>query len=157
GGGAIGGTIRYISTKPQTDATHVQLGSTLSSTDHGGNNYDVRGMLNLPLIQDKVALRANLGYFDNQGYVDNVRTGRDGINFDRTLSGRLALLARPTDLLSVELTHYYQRGDYGAGPGRYEQFGGFEVDNFAPGAQAQRKAELTNLSLTYDFARSQLV
>jgi iron complex outermembrane recepter protein len=157
GGGAIGGTVRYISKKPDLSGTSARASSGLSSTQGGGTNYDVNGMLNMPVVEDKLAFRANVGYFDNAGYIDNVRTGRDNINWDRTLTGRFALLAQPTDELRVELTHYYQRGHYGAWSDAYETLGGHSVDTYEPPVnEGQHTANLTNLSVTYDFGWSEL-
>lgn len=156
GGGAIGGTIRYISTKPDLVETDARVTASMSATEGGGTNHDVAGMLNLPLIEDKLALRANLGYFDNAGYIENVRLGTDDINWDRTVSGRVALLARPVDAFQLELTHYYQRGNYGASSEAYEMLGGHRMDKYAPAGERQRRAGLTSLSLSYDFGWSQL-
>jgi iron complex outermembrane recepter protein len=156
GGGAIGGAIRYISTKPDLVESDARVGTSVSSTEGGGMNQDVTGMLNLPLIDDKLALRVNLGYFDNDGWIDNVRLGSKRINWDRTLSGRIALLARPTDQLEIELTHNYQRGRYGARSEAIETLGGARVDTYAPGGEGQLRAGLTSLSMTYDFGWSEL-
>jgi len=157
GGGAIGGTIRYISKKPDLNAVSARASSGVSSTQGGGTNYDVSGMLNMPVVEDKVAFRANVGYFDNAGYIDNIRTGRDNINWDRTLSGRFALLVKPSDEFRAELTHYYQRGRYGAFSEAYEMLGGRRVDTYEPPVDDGRSTvNLTNLSLTYDFGWSEL-
>ena len=156
GGGAIGGTIRYISTPPDLAKTSGRLSGTFSSTSGGGDNQDVSGMLNLPLVEDKVAVRANIGYFDNDGYIDNVRVGVSNINWDRTVSGRLAVLAKPVDALDIELTHYYQRGEYGADTTAFEHLDGRSVDTYAPVGEGYRRAGLTNLSVTYDFGWSEL-
>jgi iron complex outermembrane recepter protein len=155
GGGAIGGTVRYISTKPDLVDAAARADAGMSFTEGGGTNYDVSGMLNLPLIDDKLALRVNLGRFDNDGFIDNVRLGQSRINWDRTLSGRLALLAKPNDQLQATLTHYYQRGRYGARSEAYEMLGDARVDDSVPGA-GQRRTGLSSLSLTYDFGSSEL-
>jgi outer membrane receptor protein involved in Fe transport len=156
GGGAIGGTLRYISTKPDLLETDARLSTMVSSTESGGTNQDVSGMLNLPLVEGKLALRANLGYFDNDGWIDNVRLGTQRINWDRTTSGRVALLAQPTDAMQIDLTHYYQRSSYGSGSDTTEFLGGFRVDTYAPDGEAQRRAGLTNLSVKFDFGWSEL-
>src|ERR687895_712235 len=96
-------SISSCSTPPDLAQTSGRVSGTVSSTSGGGDNQDVSGMLNVPLIEDKVAVRANVGYFDNDGYIDNVRLGVSDINWDRTLSGRIAVLARPIDQLDIEL------------------------------------------------------
>jgi len=157
GGGAIGGTVRYISKKPDLRNTEARVSSGVSSTQGGGTNYDVSGMLNMPVVEDKVAFRANLGYFDNAGYIDNIRTGRDNANWDRTASGRFALLVKPSDQFRAELTHYYQRGRYGAWSEAYENLGGRRIDTYEPPVnQGGTTVNLSNLTLTYDFGWSEL-
>ncbi|MFC4312758.1 TonB-dependent receptor [Steroidobacter flavus] len=156
GGGAIGGTLRYISTKPDLHETDARISTMASSTEGGGTNQDVSGMLNLPLVEGKLALRANLGYFDNDGYIDNVRLGTKRINWDRTTSGRVALLAQPIDSIQIDLTHYYQRSNYGSPSDADEFLGGRRVDSYAPEGEAQRRAGLTNLSVKFDFGWSEL-
>lgn len=156
GGGAIGGTIRYISTRPDLAATDARLSTTVSSTQGGGTNQDVSGMVNLPLIEDKLAIRANLGYFDNAGYIDNTRLGLTDINWERTVSGRVALLARPIEPLQIELTHYYQAGDFGSPAAAFEMLGGRRVDTYAPNGRADRRNNLTNLSVQFDLGWGEL-
>lgn len=156
GGGSIGGTIRYISTKPAFNQVEGRVGGLLSGTAHAGTNYDATGMLNLPVVEDKAAIRMSVGYFDNDGYIDNVRLGNKGINWDRTLSGRFAFLARPFDGLDIELTHYYQRGKYGDFGEVFDQFDGLEEDTYGPPGRGQKEVNLTNLTVSYDLSLAKL-
>ena len=83
-----------------TGRKRCACGRHASSTQGGGANHDVSGMLNLPLIEDKFALRANLGYFDNDGYIDNVRLGVNRTSIGTALyPAGSHLLARPIDPL----------------------------------------------------------
>ena len=54
GSGSMGGTIRIITNKP--DATQTDGRIRLEVSDDGG--YQANGMVNVPLIEDKLALRA---------------------------------------------------------------------------------------------------
>jgi len=72
GAGAQAGVLRYITNKPQlnTFATDVKVG--VATTAHGDESYNVEGVLNIPLITDKLALRL-VAYHDKRGgYIDNV-------------------------------------------------------------------------------------
>lgn len=155
GGGAIGGTIRYITTKPNLAETKAEIGGSVSTTAHGDFNYGTQATVNLPLVTDRVALRASAGYFDNDGFIDNVALRAEGINWDRTVSGRLALLARLTDSFDAELTYYLQRGEFGDGSGADDDVGERQVSFTHPGSQTTT-AQLANLTLTYDFGRAVL-
>lgn len=73
GSGSLGGTIRYIPKKPDTDAFYAEVGSKISSTrESGGLSSDTYGVINLP-ISHNLALRTVIGYVDNQGFIDATR------------------------------------------------------------------------------------
>ena len=156
GSGSIGGTIRYISTKPAFNEVRSRISGLVSSTAHAGTNYDVTGMLNLPLVADKAAIRMSAGYFDNDGFVDNVRLGTKRINWDRTVSGRFAFLAHPVEAFDIELTHYYQRGSYGDFSNEFDQLGDRKIDTYGPPGMGQKEINLTNLTLSYDLRLARL-
>ena len=40
------------------------------------------------IIEQSAGLMDNLGYFDNGGFVDNIQTGRNDVDWDRTFSAR---------------------------------------------------------------------
>src|SRR5262249_45405144 len=72
GGGAQAGAIRYITNKPKLDATHAEVSVGYGITAGGGANTSLNATLNLPLIADKLAVRA-VGFFDRRGgYIANV-------------------------------------------------------------------------------------
>lgn len=56
---------------------------------HAGPGYQLKGMVNLPLVEDKLAVRAVATYRDQPGYIDNVGVGVRGSNSMETLSGGL--------------------------------------------------------------------
>ena len=71
GAGTMGGAVRYIPNRPQTDALSYQVrgdGYGLSHSDDPG--YEGGGTVNVPLIADKLALRASLDYTDDPGFID---------------------------------------------------------------------------------------
>ncbi|WP_019531563.1 TonB-dependent receptor [Dasania marina] len=72
GSGALGGTVRYISNKPNPEAFEAQVNGDFSQTDGSdGNNINVDFMLNVPL-SEKAAIRASVGKIDNDGVVDYI-------------------------------------------------------------------------------------
>ena len=72
GGGAQAGAIRYITNKPKLDATHADVNAGYGITAGGAPNYIANATLNLPLIADKLAVRA-VGFVDRRGgYISNV-------------------------------------------------------------------------------------
>jgi iron complex outermembrane recepter protein len=74
GGGAEAGVIRYITNKPKLDVTEGRAEGGFGVTAHGDPNTSANVTLNLPLIDDKLAVRGTI-YIDKRGgYIDNVPT-----------------------------------------------------------------------------------
>jgi iron complex outermembrane receptor protein len=72
GAGAQAGAIRYITNQPKLDKVEAKARFGYGTTTHGENNSSVEAMLNLPLIGDRLAVRAVV-YSDHRGgYINNV-------------------------------------------------------------------------------------
>ncbi len=72
GGGAEAGAIRYITNKPRLNKTEGSVEAGYGVTAHGDPNTSVNAVLNLPLIDDKLAVRAVIYNDQRGGYIDNV-------------------------------------------------------------------------------------
>jgi outer membrane receptor protein involved in Fe transport len=83
GAGAQAGVLRYITNKPKLDLTEGKASASYGTTAHGRENSNAELVLNLPLIDQKMAVRAVIYTESRGGYIDNV-----GSTFTR----------RPTDL-----------------------------------------------------------
>lgn len=104
GAGALGGVIRFITIPPDTEnySGRLQLGGT--SVDGGGTGFDVHGMVNLPLVKDKLAIRANAYDETVPGFADDAGRGKTDVNESKIKGGRASLLWTPTDKTSVRVT-----------------------------------------------------
>jgi iron complex outermembrane recepter protein len=72
GGGAEAGAVRYITNKPKLNTFEGKIEGSYGFTVHGDNSDSITATVNLPVIKDKLALRA-VYYNDKQGgYIDNV-------------------------------------------------------------------------------------
>ncbi len=72
GGGAEAGAIRYITNKPKLNVTEGSADASYGTTAHGDPNTSVTAVINLPLIQDTLAVRAVIYNDRRGGYIDNV-------------------------------------------------------------------------------------
>ena len=72
GSGAESGVIRYITNQPKIDVTEGSVNASYGTTAHGDPNSSVTAILNLPLIDEHMAVRAVI--YDDQrgGYINNV-------------------------------------------------------------------------------------
>jgi outer membrane receptor protein involved in Fe transport len=58
GGGARAGAVRYITAKPKLDKIEGKIEGSFGGTVGGAANAAFNAMINLPIIQDKLAVRA---------------------------------------------------------------------------------------------------
>jgi iron complex outermembrane receptor protein len=72
GGGAQGGAIIYITNKPKLDAGTAELNAAYGITSGGSPNSALNATFNLPLITDKLAVRAVIFSENQGGYMSNV-------------------------------------------------------------------------------------
>jgi len=72
GSGAQAGVIRYLTNAPKLDRTEANVTASYGVTAGGDPNTALQAVLNLPLIEDKMAVRGVI-YSDRRGgYIDNV-------------------------------------------------------------------------------------
>lgn len=110
GASSIGGLVKYVTVTPSLNRTSGRLGGEIFDIDHGrGVGYGVQGLINTPLVQDRVGLSASFAYRDAPGYVDNIRTSRRDQNDYDQIGARVSLLVRPTDRFSARFSAIYQR------------------------------------------------
>ncbi|MDP9065374.1 MAG: TonB-dependent receptor [Pseudomonadota bacterium] len=72
GAGAQAGVIRYITNKPQLNKTEANFNGGYGYTSHGDPSSSLDATINLPLIDDKLAVRAVIYNESRGGYIDNV-------------------------------------------------------------------------------------
>lgn len=99
------GVISFITRKPGYEPT-VEGELTVGRFDQ----VIVRGALETPIVQDRLALRIDVNRHERNGFVENVVTGED-VN-DRDRQGvRAQLLFEPTDRLSLRFIADYNELD----------------------------------------------
>lgn len=182
GAGTLAGAVRYIPNKPQADATTLQLRGDaydLSKSDDLG--YETGATINIPLIPDRLAVRATVDYIDDPGFTDynflvreagvsdpqpdfsnpaevqaNLRKKAD-VNTVETTAGRLAI--RYTDeIIDGTLSYYYQDSEIGGRQINHsDAFGtGDYVSAHRFEEPSDRKNELLSLELVMDLGFAEL-
>jgi outer membrane receptor protein involved in Fe transport len=137
GSGAMGGTLRFITRKPDFESSSAELTLGLAHNEESSDlNYEAQGVFNLP-ISDTLALRAALSYEERGGVVDATNLmvfGADGIptkvdpanpdspaatrtekdaDTGEVLFTRLNLLWTPSDLTEVNINYLHQDEEWG--------------------------------------------
>ncbi len=110
GSGSLSGALRILTKSPDLTkfeaSTQVDYGVTGSGWDSWRQRYD--GMVNLPLINDVLALRIVGFYRHEDGWVDNIGTGIKDSNLLEDGGARAVLLYKPTDRLSAKFLISYE-------------------------------------------------
>ncbi|WP_235302830.1 TonB-dependent receptor [Sphingopyxis sp. MWB1] len=109
GSGSMGGTVRIIYEKPNSEQAEGAAAVNLSAVKGGSPGASVDGMINLPIAEDKLALRVVGSYQQFAGYIDNSYYGLKNINDGHSYSGRALLRFTPTDRLTLDLGAYYTK------------------------------------------------
>ncbi|MFL6697674.1 MAG: TonB-dependent receptor [Vitreoscilla sp.] len=117
GASSMGGTIRYIAKQPDLKYFSGSTTETLSGTKDGGINYEMQGILNIPLVKGQSALRIGVVRGHESGYVDQVdasgATISKGINHNDYTVAKLALKANIGDDWTVTPALFVQKTNTG--------------------------------------------
>mgnify|MGYP006276250157 FL=1 len=114
------GTLRIITNKPDPTAFDAWVELEANQVSDGDTGYDVSGMLNVPLAEDRLALRLVGFTAEEAGYIDNVlgtspggtytneEFVEDDVNSTTITGGRAALRWFPDDRWTVDATAIFQ-------------------------------------------------
>lgn len=112
GASAQNGVVRILTRDAQLDQVEFKARTSASSTDAGGDNFRGDAAFNLPIVPGKFAARAVVGYQDLSGWID--RPNDKDANDAQIQNFRLKLQGRPSEQLTVGLSAWLSRADYGA-------------------------------------------
>ncbi|MEC8226177.1 MAG: TonB-dependent receptor, partial [Pseudomonadota bacterium] len=138
GAGTLGGAIRYLLKQPELDITEGKVtGDVFSINESDGTGGEFGAVFNTPLIEEKLALRASLNYYDNPGYIDythvvqepgvsnpnpdfsdssdvnaNLKSVSD-VNDEQITTARLSLRWLATEDIDATLNYFYQKQENG--------------------------------------------
>ena len=136
GAGTLGGAIRYMLKEPELDFTSVEVFGNVSQTQESDSIGGEGGFIfNLPLIEDKLAVRASLNVYEDPGFIDygyvvrepgvslpdpdwtdsaavnnNLKNVEDA-NGETTTTGRISVRFKPSETLEGTLNYFYQNQD----------------------------------------------
>jgi outer membrane receptor protein involved in Fe transport len=129
GGGSMGGTLRVIYNKPNSQDFGAAIEAQASDTKGGSAGSYLKAMGNIPLIQGKLAARITAYTEDRPGYVDNVKLKTKDVNDSRSSGYRAMLGFTPTDDLSLTATKVHQSTSADDMEGWYQRVGKYETDS----------------------------
>ena len=133
GSGSMGGTIKLVPNAPNTNAFDASGEVILGDTDGGSFNHGENAMVNLPLVNDTLALRIVGSQEHLSGWIDRVviadldfpapinpttrgnvaaapvAADNKRVNDENLTAVRVAVLWKPTDRLSITPAFLYQK------------------------------------------------
>ncbi len=103
GSNTLGGLLKFVTNEPDTSgfSAKAEVGGT--TVDNGGDGAFARGMVNVA-VSDDLAVRASGGYSYDPGYVDDPGRDLKNLNGVRREGGRLSVLYRPDDKITIRLS-----------------------------------------------------
>lgn len=129
GSSAMGGAIRVITNKPDPANFDMSVAGNAGTLSAGGEKFDVNAMLNIPLAEDRAALRLVGLYAKEDGFIDSIpfedfdlvenlpnvtrahlasTLAREDRNSVETVGARAAIRWNATDRLTITPSYYGQ-------------------------------------------------
>ncbi|MBL8266308.1 TonB-dependent receptor [Steroidobacter sp.] len=165
GAGAMGGAIRFIPKSPDAAKFGGRVEAIGTHIDGGGLGTELRGVLNMPLLEDRLAARIAVWHRDQEGFIDRrwgqnlslpgpsqrvANTSRNEPH-EETSGVRAALLLHATDAIDIETSVFHQDQQFSGfqhvigGPSNPN--GALVQNNYGDVAEPQRNLfTLTNLT-----------
>lgn len=107
GAGSMGGAIRLITNQADVTKLTQSYEAILSGTQHGGTNYGITAVLNMPIGQ-RSALRLAAYRFDDDGFIDDIGSGENNANSNTATGFRLSGTVNFTDDFSLTAKIAYE-------------------------------------------------
>ncbi len=175
GAGSMGGTVKLITNQPNPTKFEASAESILSGTEGGSFNHNDNFMINLPLVQDKLALRLVGSEGFTSGFIKRivaspfpvVNTTGDvrgdvqaapvqkqypGSNAQQVYSIRASVLWQPTSRLTITPSLFYETSKqdgisaYDSTPGGLTHYQPFDIAE-----PLTDKVVIASLNVNYSF------
>lgn len=154
GESAIGGVIRVISKQPSLTETEFRTRVSYVDQTEGGTGGTVDAAINLPIIDDKLAVRASFSNRNEPGFIDNTAPGqeKEDANDLDAWNSRIKVLYQATDDLSFSAMGFVSRSDYGS---RNQADDNYEQRIFVDETRNDDIDQL-NFTIKYDLGAAEL-
>jgi len=130
GSGSMSGTLKIVFNEPDARSYSGAIDVTGNSIKGGDTGYALRGMVNVPLIEDKLAARVVLYDELRGGYVDNPRLDAKNINEARAYGARMMVKYQPLDRLTINGMINLQEQRVADSSVWYPSVGRYQADNY---------------------------
>lgn len=153
GEGSMGGTIKIIPNEANFDNFETKINPEISSTVDGGLNYSFNGMINLPIIKDKLAIRATGFYQNDDGFINNIGLGVDNSNTFNNYGARISARYFVSDRLIISASAIFNKSET---DGRFVANKDFETST-SLAESSSNKYNTYTIGADYDFSFANLI
>lgn len=108
GANTMGGVLKYITNAPDPTHWDARTEFDIGGIDGGGLDVGGKAMVNVPLVNDKLAFRATVYERSDDGFIKDIGTHNDNEGRNTVTGGRFSLLFTPTENLSIRFTSLLQ-------------------------------------------------
>ena len=112
GASALNGVVRVLTYDPDLNIFDFKARVSDSYTQYGGNNNRADAAINVPIIEGKLAIRAVVGYDNEDGWID--QPDKRNANWSESNTYRIKVAGQPTDDFSILLSAWSSRENAGA-------------------------------------------
>ena len=152
GAGSEGGTVRFITPKPDMDEVRAYSRAEIATTKNGDESFEVGAALNIPLMPGTLSARVSGYYRKDGGYIDRVEFTRptivagaitvpaeveyveqEDVNTIDTLVLQGSMRWQPSDMVTVTPSVFYQKIQTGDSNVYWENFSDREAGDFRQG------------------------
>jgi iron complex outermembrane recepter protein len=159
GQGSVAGAIRYITNSPRLDAFEGKLDVSETFIDGGDTKETFTGILNVPLVSDKLAVRLAATLEQGGGWQDQPEANIEDGNDQDLVNVRAKVLWQISDQFSADGMVVLHRNEskLGLGYENPDRTVTIAVDRSRVLIPKDFEYDLYNLNLVYDFGGAQLL
>jgi iron complex outermembrane receptor protein len=159
GQGALAGTVRFVSAKPQLDRLEGRIEADFSYIEDGDSNPKLVGVANVPLVKDTFAVRVAATAEEGGGWIDQPEAGIEDGNDQDLYNIRTQALWRLGDALDLNATVavYRLESELGLDWEKADRTNNVPTDRARRLRPRIDAYELYNLTGTYDFGSASLI
>ena len=114
GASTLGGLIKYVTKQPNADQFGGSVTAGVTDVIKGDTGYTLRGNVNVPVVDDKVAVIVSAFDRRDPGYIDNTQLHENNVNYTNAYGGSVSVGIYPTSNLKIVLSAIGEKNDVNA-------------------------------------------
>jgi outer membrane receptor protein involved in Fe transport len=109
GAASMGGLLKYVLKSPDPSKLDIRAGLNASTIDHAhALGAGAKAAINVPIVEDKLAIRVSAFHQYTPGYIDDVGLGKEDQNDTKQQGGRAALFWQPAEDFTIKASAMVQ-------------------------------------------------